>query len=68
MVVFGLNFMPVGSGFQPLFLGVFCGLCGELLCFFFDQIGRFSGGPPEAEHLKPYPRPDGINARISLYS
>jgi hypothetical protein len=25
------------------FLGVLCILCGELLCFLFDQTGRFSG-------------------------
>jgi hypothetical protein len=29
--------------FKIFFLGVLSVLCGELLCFFFDLIGRFFG-------------------------
>ena len=30
--------------FKIFFLGVLCELCGELLCFLFDQTGSFLAG------------------------
>jgi len=32
------------NAFKIFFLGVLCELCGELLCFLFDQTGSFLAG------------------------
>ena len=35
--------LAVRRDYLIIFLGVLCDLRGEILCFFFDQTGRFSG-------------------------